>query len=84
MRWRPRLRTILLAVNLMILALPLGGVTVLRLYESALVRQTESELVGQAAILAAAYRAALARARPAVTRAADNGVPAAPEWLPPE
>ena len=84
MRRRPRLRTILFAVNLVILALPLGGVTVLRLYESALVRQTESELVGQAAILAAAYRAALARARPAVTRAADNGVPAAPEWLPPE
>src|SRR5439155_745279 len=60
MRRRPRLRTILFAVNLVILALPLGGVTVLRLYESALVRQTESELLGQAAILAAAYRAALA------------------------
>ena len=73
-----------MASYLMILALALGGVTVLRLHESALVRQTESELVGQAAILAAAYRAALARARPAVTRAADNGVPAAPEWLPPE
>ena len=73
-----------MASYLMILALALGGVTVLRLHESALVRQTESELVGQAAILAAACRAALARARPAVTRAADYGVPAAPEWLPPE
>jgi signal transduction histidine kinase len=82
MHRRPRLRTILFAVNLVILALPLGGVTVLRLYESALVRQTESELLGQAAILAAAYRAALARARPEPAGAADYGVPAAPEWLP--
>ena len=40
-----------MASYLMILALALGGVTVLRLHESALVRQTESELVGQAAIL---------------------------------
>ena len=84
MRRRPRLRTILFAVNLVILALPLGGVTVLRLYESALVRQTESELLGQAAILAAAYRAALGRARPDPARAADYGVPAASEWLPAE
>src|SRR5438874_949502 len=84
MRRRPRLRTILFAVNLVILALPLGGVTVLRLYESALVRQTESELLGQAAILAAAYRAALGRARPDPARAADYGVPAALEWLPAE
>jgi len=84
MRRRPRLRTILFAVNLVILALPLGGVTVLRLYESALVRQTESELLGQAAILAAAYRAALGRARPDATHAADYGVPAASEWLPAE
>jgi signal transduction histidine kinase len=58
---RPRLRTVLFAVNFVILLLPLGGIAVLRLYESALVRQTESELIGQAAILAAAYRAAIGR-----------------------
>ena len=49
---RPRLRTLLLASNLVILALPLSGLWALRLYESALVRQTESELRAQAAVLA--------------------------------
>ncbi len=58
---RLRLRTVLLLVNLVILALPLGGITWLRLYESALIRQTESELIAQAAFIEAAYLAALAR-----------------------
>lgn len=52
---RVRLRTILLLINLVILALPLGGISWLRLYESALIRQTESELIAQAAFVAAAY-----------------------------
>jgi signal transduction histidine kinase len=57
--WRkPRILTVLLLANLVLLVLPLGGLWLLRLYESALVRQTETELVSQAAILAAAYRAA--------------------------
>ncbi|MBO1077848.1 sensor histidine kinase [Roseomonas haemaphysalidis] len=54
---RPRLRTLLLFSNLVILALPLSGLWALRLYESALVRQTESELRAQAAVLAGAWRA---------------------------
>lgn len=54
---RPRLRSLLLASNLVILALPLSGLWALRLYESALVRQTESELRAQAAVLAGAWRA---------------------------
>ena len=61
MRLRPRLRSILLSVNLLILALPLGGITVLRIYESALVRQTETELIAQGAFIAATYRALLRR-----------------------
>lgn len=61
---RPRLRTILLLVNLVILALPLGGIGVLRLYESALIRQTESELIAQGAFVGAAYKAALRRTFP--------------------
>jgi signal transduction histidine kinase len=84
-RRRPRLRTVLVAVNLVILALPLGGVTVLRLYESALVRQTESELLGQAAFLASVYKAALLRGlRRFPARASEYGVPIASEWLPAE
>ena len=55
----PRLRTVLLASNLAVLALPVGGLWGLRLYESALVRQTESELVAQAATLASIMRATM-------------------------
>ena len=61
MAWRPRLRTVLVIVNIVILTLPLGGIAVLRLYESALVRQTESELIAQGAFVAATYKATLAR-----------------------
>jgi signal transduction histidine kinase len=53
---RPRLRTLLLLINLVILVLPLAGIWFLRLYESALIRQTESELIAQAAVLASAFR----------------------------
>ena len=84
MRWRPRLRTLLLLVNLAILVLPVGGVTILRLYESALVRQTESELLGQAAVLAAAYKQALLRVLQAAARAGEYGLPIAAQWLPPD
>ena len=61
--WRkPRIRTALLAVNLFLLSLPLAGIGVLRLYESALVRQTELELIAQGAVIGAAYKAAWLRA----------------------
>jgi signal transduction histidine kinase len=59
---RLRLRTILILINLVILALPLGGIAVLRVYESALIRQTESELLAQGAFISVAYENALARA----------------------
>jgi signal transduction histidine kinase len=42
---RPRIRTVLVFVNLLILLLPLAGIQALRLYESALVRQTEDSLL---------------------------------------
>lgn len=58
-RRAPRLRTVLLVVNLTILTLPLGGVALLRLYETTLLRQTEAELWAQAALIRASYRAAL-------------------------
>jgi len=55
---KPRIHTVLLLVNLLLLVMPLGGLWLLRLYESALVRQTETELIAQAAVIGAAYRAA--------------------------
>lgn len=60
-RWRPRLGTILILIHLVILALPLGGIAVLRVYESALIRQTESELIAQGVFVSAAYRTAFDR-----------------------
>ncbi len=53
---RPRLRTILMIVNLAVLILPLGSLAFFRIYENQLVRQTESELISQGAVLAAVYR----------------------------
>ena len=58
MSFRPRLRTLLLVINLIILLLPLGGITMLRLYENELVRQTESELIGQTVLLSTAFKEA--------------------------
>ncbi|MBR0653075.1 HAMP domain-containing histidine kinase [Roseomonas terrae] len=84
-RRKPRIRTVLLLVNLALLGLPLGGLWMLRLYESALVRQTETELVSQAAVIAAAYRQAwLAEAggeAPALLAALPT-VPRAEGWAP--
>jgi len=54
--WRFKLRTILLAVSLAVLILPLGGVYVFRFYEGELVKQTEVELIAQAALIAAVYK----------------------------
>jgi signal transduction histidine kinase len=70
--FRLRLRSILLLTNLVILALPLGGITWLRLYESALIRQTESELIAQAAFVSASYRSIAER-----LTAPDSGDPIA-------
>jgi signal transduction histidine kinase len=58
---RLRLRTILLLINLVVLALPLGSIFVLRIYESALIRQTEAELIAEGAVIAAAWQTGYAR-----------------------
>ncbi len=47
-----------------VLALPLAALWALRVYESALVRQTEEELVAQAAVWSAAFRQELRRNAP--------------------
>lgn len=61
-RWRPRLSTVLILIHLVILVLPLGGIAVLRVYESALIRQTESELIAQGVFVGSAYRTLFERA----------------------
>lgn len=54
--FRISIRRILFGVSLLFLFLPVGGIFILRLYESALIRQTESELISQAAFIAALYK----------------------------
>ena len=54
--WRFKLRSIFLAVSLVVLILPLGGIYFLRIYENELVKQTELELISQAAFISALYK----------------------------
>ncbi len=56
MNWQPRIRTILLIVNILILTVTLGGVNLLRIFETTLLRQTETELNTQATFIAALYK----------------------------
>lgn len=56
MRWRPTLWMVLVAVNLLIVTLPLIAFTSLKLYENELVRGTEAQLLTLAAALRDAYR----------------------------
>lgn len=53
---RLRLRSIFLIVNLVVVLLPLGSIFFFRIYENMLVRQTELELISQAAVLAETYK----------------------------
>lgn len=57
---RLRLRTILFGTLLFTAALPLVGTVFFRIYENTLVRQTESELIVQGAVMAAAFADAIA------------------------
>ena len=56
MHLRPRLRTVLLTVNILILLLPLVGIGALRLYENALIRSTEAQLIVQGALVREIFR----------------------------
>lgn len=72
-RWPAlRLRTILLTVLLFAAAMPGFGAVFLRVYENALVRQTEAELIAQGAALAAAAEAFWPGASPAVPRGPER------------
>lgn len=52
---RPPLRRILIVVNLVVLVLPIVGFFSLRLYDTELIRQTESSLIAQSAFVATAF-----------------------------
>lgn len=50
-----RIRTIHLGMILLVMALPLGGIYFLHFYENELVRQTQAELISQAAFASSMY-----------------------------
>jgi len=77
-RYRPSIGTVLLLMNLTLLALPVSGLWVLRLYDSSLVRQTEAQLIAQSVTVAAQYRA-LWRDGGGVIAA--DWPPVDPEWM---
>lgn len=70
-RFRPHLRTLLLTVNVVVMLLPLAAVYTLHLYENELIRQTESGLISQGAVLAASCKQAILQA----ARANNNDIP---------
>lgn len=55
-KWRPTLGLCLTLVLLTVLMLPIMGVFFFRIYENQLIHQTEAELIGQSAVLAALMR----------------------------
>jgi len=71
-RWWPvpRLRTIIIALLVLVAALPGVAAIMLRVYENALVRRTEAELIAQSSALAASATLVLPRR---TLPAADNG-----------
>ncbi|TNE32736.1 MAG: HAMP domain-containing protein [Alphaproteobacteria bacterium] len=58
-----RLHTVFGAILLFVMLLPLSGAYLFRIYENDLVRQTESELIAQAAYISATYKTLLLEER---------------------
>lgn len=54
-KWRPRLSLVVGAMLVAVLTLPLASLVLFRVYETQLVRQTESELIAQGVALGAAF-----------------------------
>ncbi len=63
-KYRPSVGTILLAYSLIILLLPLGSLLFFRAFEDMLVKETEGELIVQAAVLDANLRQTMRRQLP--------------------
>ena len=64
LKWRPSIGMITAAVIVSVLLLPLVGLVFFRLYEDQLVRQTESELIAQTAMLGSVYAHEIEAAEP--------------------
>ncbi len=67
MKWRPGMGLIVALVIMTALALPLASLFFFRIYENQLIHQTEAELIGQAAVLAAVMEREIEATLPADT-----------------
>jgi signal transduction histidine kinase len=54
-KWRPALGLIVFAVLTIVMALPLFGLFIFRLYDNQLIRETQAELIAQSTVLAAVF-----------------------------
>jgi signal transduction histidine kinase len=54
-KWRPGIGLIIVSILLTVVALPLVGLFFFRIYENQLVRQTEAEMIAEAAAIGAIY-----------------------------
>ncbi len=52
-KWRPSLAMIVAGMLAIVLSLPVASIFLFRFYDARLVRETETELISQAAVLAA-------------------------------
>jgi signal transduction histidine kinase len=57
----PRLRTVLTLINCLLLLVPVALISSFSIYENERIRRTEAELIGQAAFVAASYKANIER-----------------------
>lgn len=71
LRYRPSLRLVLIGVNLFLLIIPVSSIYAFRLYENALIRETESELIAQGAYISALYGHTVAK----LAKEDDYGLP---------
>lgn len=60
-------------MSLLLISLPIAGIIILRVYESALIRQTETGLITQSALIAAQFREELLRLAPLNVSAKSYG-----------
>ena len=73
-KWRPSVGLIVSLVMATALALPLAGLFFFRIYENQLIHQTESELIGQSAAIAAVMRREIETRAPANIRSRRGGL----------
>jgi signal transduction histidine kinase len=80
--WRPRLGSVVLGILLIVLVLPLVGLFFFRLYENQLIRQTEAELIAQAAAISAVFAAEVKREDISADRLGGPARPPRTEYFP--